>query len=270
MIRIVPIKSFVCSVLVLMLLLGLGACGKSVTTRIDPALNLDSKDFRTAANHWPEEGEHDLDFLEIYDPWEPMNRHLYDFNAGLDEVLLLPVTNVYDTVLPSPVRTGVDNVIENLNEVPTLVNCLLQGKGEKSAITTSRFLINSTFGVFGLWDVASNSDSLKRQDEDFGQTLGVWGFGAGPYFVMPVFGPSNVRDTFGFGGDFLMLLMQMKYTYKALGVKNTMSVAVTELVIRALNRRSTTAFRYHSTGSPFEYELVRFIYTEKRELDIKH
>jgi len=137
-------------VLVLMLLLGLGACGKSVTTRIDPALNLDSKDFRTAANHWPEEGEHDLDFLEIYDPWEPMNRHLYDFNAGLDEVLLLPVTNVYDTVLPSPVRTGVDNVIENLNEVPTLVNCLLQGKGEKSAITTSRFLINSTFGVFGL------------------------------------------------------------------------------------------------------------------------
>lgn len=259
-----------CMAGVLLVLLGsLVGCGASMSKHIDPALTLGPTDFKAPVTHYPEAREYDLDFLEIYDPWEPMNRNLYSFNAGFDEYFMLPVTNVYETVLPSPVRTGVDNVIKNANELPVLVNCLLQGKLKKSAITTSRFLINSTFGVLGLWDLASDAKDLKRQQEDFGQTLGVWGVGNGPYFVMPVLGPSNVRDTFGFGGDFLLLLMEMKYVYKALGVKNTRTVGYTELIIRALNRRSTTAFRYYETGSPFEYEMVRFIYTKKRELDIK-
>lgn len=256
-------------VILLALLGSLWACGAARTTRVEPALNLPPSQFKAPVNHYPEPSEHALEFLEIYDPWETMNRNLYAFNAGVDEYLLLPVTNVYDTVLPSPVRTGIDNVIENANEVGTLVNCLLQGKLEKSAITTSRFFINTTFGVLGVFDWASEAEHLQRQDEDFGQTLGFWGVGNGPYFVMPILGPSNVRDTFGFGGDFLLLLMEMKAAYRLLGIKNTKTVAYTELIIRALNKRSTTAFRYHETGSPFEYELVRFIYTKKRELDIK-
>lgn len=253
----------------LVLLSGLWACGAAQTTHVDAALNLSDSGFKAPVSHYPESGDHDLDFLEIHDPWEPMNRNLYEFNAGFDDYVMLPVTNVYETVLPSPVRTGIGNVINNANEVGTLVNSLLQGKLEKSFITTSRFMINTTFGALGLFDWASESESLKRQDEDFGQTLGVWGFGDGPYFVMPVLGPSNVRDTFGFGGDFLILLLEMRAAYKLLGVKNTKTVAYTELLIRTLNKRSTTAFRYHETGSPFEYELVRFIYTKKRQLDIR-
>ncbi len=250
-------------------LLMLGACGPHAKNLVDPALNMEPTTFRTEVNHWPEEGDHDFDFLEIYDPWEPMNRSLYSFNAGLDSNVVLPITTAYETVIPSPARTGVNNVIQNLNEIPTFVNCVLQGKAKKTGITTSRFLINSTLGVLGLFDWASESESLQRQHEDFGQTFGVWGMGNGPYFVMPAFGPSNLRDTAGFGADFLFLLYQMHYTYELLGVKETRVVAWSELILRALNRRSNTAFRYYSTGSPFEYELVRFIYTKKRELDIK-
>jgi len=254
---------FACSVV-------LGACGGiAKSTRIDPALNLAPTSFHTEVNHWPEPGDHDLDVMEVYDPWEPMNRNIYNFNAVVDEAIIYPATKAYETVLPDPAEKGVHNVIQNLNEAPVLVNCLLQGRLEKSFITTSRFFINSIFGIGGLMDVASSSEGLQKQEEDVGQTLGVWGFGSGPYFVMPILGPSNVRDTFGFGGDFLLLLMQMKYVYRAIGVKNTQTVAITELIIRGLNRRADTPFRYHSTGSPFEYEMIRFIYTKKRELDIK-
>ncbi len=266
----VTISNFMHPLMLLACLLCLGACGAKSVKKMDASLMMEPTEFRTEVNHWPEEKEHDIDFLDIYDPWEPMNRNLYNFNAGLDEYFMLPVTTVYDTVVPSPVRTGVGNVIQNANEVGTLVNCILQGKVEKGAITTSRFLINTTFGVLGLFDWASESENLKLQEEDFGQTFGVWGMGNGPYFVMPLFGPSNLRDTVGFGADFLFLLLEMKHAYKLLGIKNTKTVAYTELVLRALNRRSTTAFRYHSTGSPFEYELIRFVYTKKRELDILH
>jgi phospholipid-binding lipoprotein MlaA len=247
----------------------LGGCGAAVTRRVDPAMTMAPTGFQTEVNHWPTPENRDLEFMQVYDPWEPMNRHLYDFNAGLDTYVLLPAVTVYQAVLPGPVRKGVSNVIQNLNELPVLFNCILQGKGEKSAITTSRFLINSTFGVFGLMDVASGAERLKLQEEDVGQTLGYWGMGNGPYFVMPAFGPSNLRDTVGFGADFLLLYLEMKQVYRMIGVKETWSVAITEMVIRSLNRRANVPFRYHETGSPFEYELVRFVYTKKRELDIQ-
>lgn len=247
----------------------LGACAPFAKNMSDPTLTLKPGEFRTEVHHYPDKDNSALALMEVYDPWEPMNRGLYKFNADLDKGVILPVTDAYKAVTPPQVRTGVKNVIQNLNEVPTFVNCVLQGKIEKSAITTGRFLINTTFGVLGLFDLASDSESLKRQDEDFGQTFGVWGFGNGPYFVMPIMGPSNLRDTAGFGADFFFLYLQMKHTYKLLGVKNTYTVGYTELLLRALNRRANTPFRYYETGSPFEYELVRFIYTKKRELDIK-
>jgi phospholipid-binding lipoprotein MlaA len=254
---------------VLVLALFLGGCGAAMTKRVEPSLNLEPTEFRTEVNHWPDPKDNDLDFMEVYDPWEPMNRHIYDFNAGLDAYVLLPAVEVYKTVLPGPARKGVSNVINNLNELPVLFNCLLQGKMRKGAITTSRFFINSTFGVLGLMDVASGAKHLKRQDEDVGQTLGFWGVGNGPYFVMPAFGPSNVRDTVGFGGDFLLLYLEMEQVYRLAGVRNTWDVAVTEMVVRSLNRRANVPFRYHETGSPFEYEMVRYVYTKKRELDIQ-
>jgi phospholipid-binding lipoprotein MlaA len=255
--------------LVLVSSLLLGGCGAAVTKRVEPTLALEPTGFRTEVQRWPAQSATDLDFLDVYDPWEPMNRNLYDFNAGLDTYVLLPAVGVYKAVLPQPVRTGVKNFIRNLNELPVLLNCMLQGSFEKSAITTSRFLINSTFGVGGLMDVASGADGLPRQEEDVGQTLGVWGVGNGPYFVMPVMGPSNLRDTVGFGGDFLLLYLEMKYAYQLAGVQDGYDTAIVELVIRSLNLRANTPFRYHGTGSPFEYELVRFIYTKKRELDIQ-
>ena len=254
----------------LAVLLGLAGCGASLQTRVAPDLGLEPGDFRTEVNHWPDTcGSSGFAVLDVYDPWEPLNRNIYEFNAGFDTYVFLPATRAYETVLPSPVRSGVTNVIRNLNEFGVLVNCVLQGKMEKSAITTSRFLINTTFGLGGLMDVASNNPDLQRQSEDFGQTLGFWGVGNGPYFVMPFLGPSNLRDTVGFGGDFLLLWWEMKTLYANLGVDDDWTWTTAELVIRALNLRANTPFRYHETGSPFEYELVRFVYTKKRELDIR-
>ena len=261
-----------CCLLLAACVLLLAGCGASVTKMADPDLTLPPSGFRTEVNRWPDTvGTSAIEVLKVYDPWEPMNRNLYEFNAGFDEYVFLPATRGYEAVVPSPVRSGVHNFITNANEVRTLVNSLLQAKMKKSGITVSRLLINTTFGVGGLWDPASKNPKLQRQDEDFGQTLGVWGFGNGPYFVMPFMGPCNVRDTVGFGGDFLLLWWQMHTVYDTLGVDeaNTMGWAIAELVIRALDLRSSTPFRYHQTGSPFEYELVRFIYTKKRELDIR-
>jgi phospholipid-binding lipoprotein MlaA len=262
------LATFLSGIAVAVILL-MGGCGAAVTKRVEPELTLEPTGFRTQVNHWPEAGDNDLDFMEVYDPWEPMNRHIYEFNAGLDTYVLLPAVGAYQTVVPAPARKGVSNVINNLNELPVLVNCLLQGKMKKSAITTSRFFINSTFGVLGIMDLASQAEHLKRQEEDVGQTLGYWGAGNGPYFVMPGFGPSNLRDTVGFGGDFLLLYLEMEQVYRLAGVRNTWDTAVAEMVVRTLNRRANVPFRYHQTGSPFEYEMVRYIYTKKRELDIQ-
>ncbi|WP_419785025.1 VacJ family lipoprotein [Pseudodesulfovibrio sp.] len=265
------VRNAICRLaLAALLLLALVGCGPSVHQHVAPELTLPSSGFRTEVNHWPDNcGSSGFAVLDVYDPWEPMNRNIYSFNAGFDEYFMLPATNVYEAVLPSPVRTGVKNVIRNLDEVGVFVNSLLQGKGKKSGITTCRFLINSTFGLGGLIDLASDNPKLQRQQEDFGQTLGYWGVGNGPYFVMPFFGPSNLRDTVGFGGDFLLLWWEMRTVYKTLGIDDDWHWTYSELALRALNLRANIPFRYHKTGSPFEYELIRFVYTKKRELDIR-
>jgi phospholipid-binding lipoprotein MlaA len=198
-----------------------------------------------------------------------MNRNLYEVNATLDKYVMLPAANAYKLVLPAPVRSGVKNFFANLNELPTALNSLLQGRFKKVGISFSRFLINSTFGLLGVRDLASRNKKLQRQHEDVGQTLGYWGLGAGPYFVMPLMGPSNVRDTVGFGGDILVLYVEMEMIYQAAGYDSQTPLDLADLILRGLNIRANTAFSYHSTGSPFEYEMVRFIYTKKRELDIQ-
>ena len=132
---------------------------------------------------------------EIYDPLEPLNRAIFGFNVAADRVILEPIAKGYKK-LPAPVQTGVSNFLSNLRTPLVAVNQLLQGQGKNAAESTGRFLINSTAGVFGLVDVADKI-GLEEKEEDFGQTFAKWGLGDGFYIVLPIFGPSNVRDTAG-------------------------------------------------------------------------
>lgn len=130
------------------------------------------------------------------DPWEGFNRQVFAFNDALDRAVLKPVSRGYRTVTPQPVQTGVGNFFSNLGEIRTALNSLLQGKPGNAGIATSRFLINTTVGIGGLWDFATHMEITGR-DEDFGQTLGVWGWEESRYLVLPLLGPSTVRDTTG-------------------------------------------------------------------------
>ncbi|MFY0991944.1 VacJ family lipoprotein [Halomonas sp. C05BenzN] len=130
------------------------------------------------------------------DPWEGFNRRVFAFNDALDRAVLKPVARGYRKVTPPPVQTGVGNFFSNLGELRTALNSVLQGKPGNAGIATSRFLINTTVGIGGLWDFATHMEITGR-DEDFGQTLGTWGVDAGPYLVLPLLGPSTVRDTAG-------------------------------------------------------------------------
>lgn len=134
------------------------------------------------------------------DPWEGYNRAMYSFNDAVDRAVLKPVAKGYDKVAPLPVRVGVGNVFGNLGDAWTGVNNLLQGKFVDGASDFGRVVVNSTVGILGVFDVATPL-GLARHDEDFGQTLGTWGVGDGPYVVLPFFGPKTLRDAAGFGVD---------------------------------------------------------------------
>jgi phospholipid-binding lipoprotein MlaA len=128
------------------------------------------------------------------DPLEPFNRSVWQFNEGLDRAVLKPTAEAYNAVLPSPVRTGVRNFFGNLADAWTAVNAALQGKGQAAVESLFRVQVNTLFGLGGLIDVATEAD-IPRHREDFGKTLGRWGVPTGPYLVLPLFGPSTVRDT---------------------------------------------------------------------------
>ncbi len=128
------------------------------------------------------------------DPLEGFNRAMFDFNDGLDRVALKPAATAYQEVLPSFVQTGVNNFFGNIGDVWTMVNNFLQGKADEGFSDVMRVTFNSTFGLGGLIDIASEA-GIPKHKEDFGQTLGKWGVGSGPYVVLPLFGPSTVRDT---------------------------------------------------------------------------
>jgi phospholipid-binding lipoprotein MlaA len=132
---------------------------------------------------------------EIYDPIEGINRAIFSFNNVADRVILEPIAKGYKK-LPAPAQSGVGNFINNLKLPLAAFNQLLQGQGKNAVQSTGRFLVNSTIGIFGLIDVADNL-GLEQKQEDFGQTLATWGVGDGFYIVLPLFGPSNLRDTTG-------------------------------------------------------------------------
>ncbi|MCY0915823.1 MlaA family lipoprotein [Massilia antarctica] len=134
------------------------------------------------------------------DPLEPFNRTMFKFNDAIDQAALKPVATGYKKVVPSFVQTGVNNFFGNLADVWTGANNLMQGKGEKGMSDWTRVALNSTFGIGGLFDIASEA-GLKKHNEDFGQTLGYWGVPSGPYLMLPLLGPSTVRDTSGLPVD---------------------------------------------------------------------
>ena len=200
---------------------------------------------------------------EVSDPWEGFNRTMYRFNYRFDKYVFLPVVRGYKAVVPDIAEEGIHNFFNNIREITTLINSVLQLSPEKSLITTGRLLVNTTVGLLGLIDVASRID-LPRQQEDFGQTLGHWGVGNGPYLVLPIYGPSNLRDTTGLATDTVVMS-----EIDPLDLKDHPKRQIAYYTLYGIDTRAHVPFRYYETGSPFEYDLVRTLYTTKRKLDIE-
>ena len=203
-----------------------------------------------------------MDALNVYDPLESINRRIYHFNYRFDQWVFLPVVDGYRYVTPSFVRTGVTNFFNNLGDVPNLFNSMLQLKGDRTLKTTARLLFNTTLGVGGLWDPAT-AMGLPRQSEDFGQTLGFYGVPDGPYLMLPILGPSNLRDTTGLVVDY-----GANREINFLNVPRESSRHPEIWLLQAIDKRYNTSFRYGQFDSPFEYDKLRYIYTEARKLQI--
>ncbi len=150
----------------------------------------------------PSDAEALAEFNELNDPGEPTNRGIFEVNRGFDAVLLKPVATLYRDFTPQFFQDRINDVLDNLHAPVVLLNDLLQGKVERAVTTFTRFVINSTIGILGLADMATEM-GIEGHDEDFGQTLAVWGVPEGPYVMLPLFGPSNPRDAVGLVVDFL-------------------------------------------------------------------
>ena len=207
-----------------------------------------------------------IDVTSVYDPWEPMNKRIYNFNYQFDRYIFLPTVRGYQAVTPDFAEAGVSNFFDNLKDVTTFFNSVLQFSPKKSAQSLGRVAVNSTIGLLGLIDVATYF-GIDRPQEDFGQTLGRWGVGNGPYLVLPLLGPSNLRDGVGLIPDyFVNSYVQEKMVVDVMGVDDDYLLAFS--ILDAVQTRSRVSFRYYETGSAFEYDTVRWLYTTKRDLDI--
>ena len=190
------------------------------------------------------------------DPLEPINRGIYRFNDGVDTVLLTPVSEAYRSVLPQFVRTGVHNFFSNVNDVIVALNNLLQAKFLGAVSDIGRIAVNTTVGLLGVLDVATEL-GLEKHNEDFGQTLGYWGIGDGPYLVLPILGPSNLRDTVGLFVDFktdpITYVNRPRYRNVLWGVR---------MVNRRAELLDTTKILETAALDP--YEFLRDAYLQRR------
>ncbi|MDX6751289.1 VacJ family lipoprotein [Geminicoccaceae bacterium 1502E] len=202
--------------------------------------------------------------IAVYDPFEPVNRSIYRFNASFDRYIFLPVVRGYEWLLPDPVERRVSSFFSNLGEIRNAANGLLQARPEVASRATIRFAVNSTLGLLGLFDVAG-AMGVEQQREDFGQTLGRWGVSGGPYIVLPILGPSNLRDTTGTVVDRGVMTQLPPWDV----VIDEVYVNPAVYGLEAVDERHLNPFRYYGTGSPFEYEYVRYLYTKKRQFDVK-
>jgi len=216
---------------------------------------------RQKADLISEETQHDI---EVYDPIEGFNRGTYHFNYYFDKYLFLPIVSGYQFIVPDYAEDRVSNFVDNVLEFNNFTNNLLQLKFKETGITLARFVVNTTVGVVGLWDPATKW-GMHRQPEDFGQTLGHYGVGHGPYIVLPILGPSNLRDTTGLVTDAVAFSLVGPPAWVD---DDGTTMAFT--AVSAVDKRKRTPFRYYGSGSPFEYEEIRMLYTKKRELEIVH
>jgi phospholipid-binding lipoprotein MlaA len=194
------------------------------------------------------------------DPWEPFNRVVFQFNDDFDTAFLKPVAKGYQAITPAPVDRGITNFFENLADVRNTVNNALQFKMTRAATSLGRVVVNSTVGVLGFVDVASNMN-LPKYNEDFGQTLGAWGVDSGPFVVLPLLGPSTARDTVGLVGDW--------YT-DPLTYVNDGGVAWGLKGLRIIDRRADllAASKVLEQAALDPYSFVRDAYLQRRRSDI--
>ena len=200
------------------------------------------------------------------DRFEKTNRAIYKFNKGVDGAILKPVTQGYRAVVPGIARRGVSNALDNVDEPLSFINAVLQGKFKVAFRAADRFLVNSTLGIGGLFDHATDM-GLPKQEEDFGQTLAAWGVGSGPFIMLPLLGPSTLRDTVGFGVDTVTDPWPM-FQKDVVGLSGTERLGVT--AGEAIDLRS----RLVDTADPLlataldEYATVRAAYLQQRLHDI--
>lgn len=192
------------------------------------------------------------------DPLEPMNRGIHSFNETVDKAVIKPVAQGYDTVMPGFAKTGVRNFFSNLNDVTVLANDILQLKLEQSASDFLRLAFNSTFGLFGLLDISSEM-GLRKHDEDFGQTLGRWGVGTGPYLVLPFLGPNDFRDTVGY-------VVDTEYT-DLVRLHEDVPTRNPTLALRVVSRRADLLEAKEAVDKAAldGYEFMRDFYLERRK-----
>lgn len=208
----------------------------------------------------------DQRFAEVADPWEGLNRSMYKFNFYFDKYLFLPVVDSYEFIAPTFLQQRISGIFNNLAEVQNLTNSLFQLKGVESATTFGRFVTNSTLGLGGMFDPAT-AFNMERHQEDFGKTLAYWGTGSGPYLVLPIAGPSSLRDTGGLAVD-----SAIRYGIYA-GIDpfghtgNSFAISTGITLMEGVDTRHQQSFRYFESGYPFEYYMVRFINHEKREIE---
>lgn len=205
-------------------------------------------------------------FNEANDPLEPMNRYFFEVNQFLDEILLKPFAGWYHLALPDPAEDGVRNFLRNLKSPVYLANDLFQGEWDRAGTTAARFVINSTIGIGGFIDVASMMD-LKYHEEDFGQTLAVYGAGEGPYLHLPIIGPSNPRDVTGRLVDYALdPLTWVGYIYDVSYI-NTARAGLDAIDTRARNLEAIDELK---KGSVDFYATVRSLYRQRRNDLIKN
>jgi len=190
------------------------------------------------------------------DPLEPVNRKVFAFNEGLDKVVLKPTATAYKAVVPAPARTGISNFFSNLAEPWSAVNLMLQGRFKEGASDLGRFGTNSTVGVLGFVDFASDW-GMPRHGEEFGRTLGTWGVDTGAYLVLPLFGPSTLRDAAALPVDSFG---------NPIGYVGNVPVRNTMTVMKAVDKRATylDASRLIDEASLDKYTFVRDAYLQRR------
>jgi len=226
-------------------LMGLSACAS-----VPPASDIDVR----------------AEYDRLNDPAEPMNRSIHSFNQGVDRVIIEPIAISYSFIVPKPFRFMITNIVRNLAEPLTLVNDILQGEGKRAGTTAGRFLTNTTIGMGGSIDVATDL-GMERHSEDFGQTMAVWGIGEGPYVTLPFLGPSNVRDGLG-----RLAGLYGDPTYIAIGETHVSGLSMGLLGLTAIDARyrNLDTLRDLNETSIDVYATMRSAYRQNRRKEVRN